>query len=61
LRDGDVVLVKASRYRTWAVVDALRELDLVEAPGPAAGAPSPPVTSMGGSPGPDGVVSDGRA
>ena len=22
---GDVVLVKASRYRTWAVVDALRE------------------------------------
>jgi UDP-N-acetylmuramoyl-tripeptide--D-alanyl-D-alanine ligase len=25
LRPGDVVLVKASRYRTWAVADALRE------------------------------------
>ena len=61
LRAGDVVLVKASRYRTWAVVDALRELDLVEAPGPTVGAPSPPVTSTGGSAGPDGVVSDGRA
>jgi UDP-N-acetylmuramoyl-tripeptide--D-alanyl-D-alanine ligase len=61
LRGGDVVLVKASRYRTWAVVDALRELDLVETPGPTVGAPSPPVTSTGGSSGPDGVVSDGRA
>jgi UDP-N-acetylmuramoyl-tripeptide--D-alanyl-D-alanine ligase len=61
LRRGDVVLVKASRYRTWAVVDALRELDLVEAPGPTLGAPPPPVTSMGGRADPDGVVSDGRA
>jgi UDP-N-acetylmuramoyl-tripeptide--D-alanyl-D-alanine ligase len=26
LRDGDVVLVKGSRYRTWDVVDGLREL-----------------------------------
>jgi UDP-N-acetylmuramoyl-tripeptide--D-alanyl-D-alanine ligase len=61
LRGGDVVLVKASRYRTWAVVDALREQDLVEAPGPPVGAPSPPVTPMGGSSGPvaDGPV--GRA
>jgi UDP-N-acetylmuramoyl-tripeptide--D-alanyl-D-alanine ligase len=25
LRPGDVVLVKASRYRTWAVADSLRE------------------------------------
>jgi UDP-N-acetylmuramoyl-tripeptide--D-alanyl-D-alanine ligase len=25
LRPGDVVLVKGSRYRTWAVADALRE------------------------------------
>jgi UDP-N-acetylmuramoyl-tripeptide--D-alanyl-D-alanine ligase len=31
LRRGDVVLVKASRYRTWAVADALRENGLVEA------------------------------
>jgi UDP-N-acetylmuramoyl-tripeptide--D-alanyl-D-alanine ligase len=27
LRARDVVLVKGSRYRTWAVVDALREDD----------------------------------
>jgi UDP-N-acetylmuramoyl-tripeptide--D-alanyl-D-alanine ligase len=27
LRPGDVVLVKGSRYRTWDVVDGLRELD----------------------------------
>jgi UDP-N-acetylmuramoyl-tripeptide--D-alanyl-D-alanine ligase len=60
LRRGDVVLVKASRYRTWAVVDALRELELVEAPGPTVGAPSPPVTPSGGRPGPAGVVSGGR-
>jgi UDP-N-acetylmuramoyl-tripeptide--D-alanyl-D-alanine ligase len=25
LRPGDVVLVKASRYRTWQVADSLRE------------------------------------
>jgi UDP-N-acetylmuramoyl-tripeptide--D-alanyl-D-alanine ligase len=25
LRPGDVVLCKGSRYRTWQVVDALRE------------------------------------
>jgi UDP-N-acetylmuramoyl-tripeptide--D-alanyl-D-alanine ligase len=25
LRPGDVVLVKASRYRTWEVADALRD------------------------------------
>jgi UDP-N-acetylmuramoyl-tripeptide--D-alanyl-D-alanine ligase len=24
LRDGDVVLVKGSRYRTWEVADSLR-------------------------------------
>jgi UDP-N-acetylmuramoyl-tripeptide--D-alanyl-D-alanine ligase len=27
LRPGDVVLVKGSRYRTWAIADALREVD----------------------------------
>jgi UDP-N-acetylmuramoyl-tripeptide--D-alanyl-D-alanine ligase len=27
LRPGDVVLVKGSRYRTWAVADALRTGD----------------------------------
>jgi UDP-N-acetylmuramoyl-tripeptide--D-alanyl-D-alanine ligase len=29
LRPGDVVLVKGSRYRTWAVADALRDEDLI--------------------------------
>lgn len=29
LRPGDVVLVKGSRYRTWAVADALRGEDLI--------------------------------
>ena len=61
LRTGDVVLVKASRYRTWAVVDALRELSLVEAPGPPVGAPSPIVTSTGGTAGSDNMDLDGRA
>jgi UDP-N-acetylmuramoyl-tripeptide--D-alanyl-D-alanine ligase len=31
LRPGDVVLVKGSRYRTWAVADALREEAITEA------------------------------
>lgn len=31
LRSGDVVLCKGSRYRTWAVVDALREMGEVQA------------------------------
>ncbi|HKE64977.1 MAG TPA: UDP-N-acetylmuramoyl-tripeptide--D-alanyl-D-alanine ligase [Micromonosporaceae bacterium] len=46
LRVGDVVLVKASRYRTWKVADSLRQ-KLVEAPGPAVGAPARHVTSTG--------------
>jgi UDP-N-acetylmuramoyl-tripeptide--D-alanyl-D-alanine ligase len=27
LRPGDVVLVKGSRYRTWIVADALRDVE----------------------------------
>jgi UDP-N-acetylmuramoyl-tripeptide--D-alanyl-D-alanine ligase len=47
LRPGDVVLVKASRYRTWAVADSLRQL--AEAPGPPVGAQSSDVTSTDAS------------
>jgi UDP-N-acetylmuramoyl-tripeptide--D-alanyl-D-alanine ligase len=32
LRTGDVVLVKASRYRTWAVADFLRDTAAGQSP-----------------------------
>jgi UDP-N-acetylmuramoyl-tripeptide--D-alanyl-D-alanine ligase len=39
LRSGDVVLVKGSRYRTWDVVDALRETEIRETGLPGTGLP----------------------